>query len=64
MITKWPMKHRAWRRLHLIVNRIAWRVAPIEHYKDPKKSQLIWRLNDWVAKHYTIWFATKGRKLK
>jgi len=63
-MSKWPLRYRLWRRLHLPINRLAWKFAPTKDYKDPRNNHWLWKLNNWVARHYTIWFAMKGRKLR
>lgn len=61
---KWPLKYRVWQFLHHIVNTLAWHFVPTTNYQDPKKNHWLWKLNNWVADHYTTWWATEGRKLK
>lgn len=60
---KWPRKYRFWRFLHVRINDLAHRRVPITGYEDHiRKQHWLWRLNDWVANHYTGWYASSFMK--
>lgn len=53
MHMRWPLRYRLWALAHSVVNRLAWRFGG--YYADNPDS-LLWRLNDWVAGHWTDWW--------
>lgn len=61
---KWPLKYRFWRIVHVFFNRLAWRFMPTKDYKDPRNKHWLWKLNAWAGNHYTLWWATEGRKIR
>lgn len=54
--SKWPMKYRFWRAIHVFFNTLAWKFVPTDNIDDPRKNHLLWRLNNWAANHYTLWW--------
>lgn len=52
----WTWDKRLWQKAHMVVNRLAWKFVPTKDYLDPRKNHWLWRLNDWVANHYTLWY--------
>jgi len=65
---KWPLKYRFWRFLHKYANILAWKFAtpPGPEWGQALRinhKNLWWRLNDWVADHYTDWYVHEGVKL-
>lgn len=52
----WTWNKRVWQFLHRVVNRLAWKLVPTKDHLDPRNKHWLWRLNNWVANHYTIWY--------
>ena len=60
----WPPDKLLWYWLHRIVGRLAWRfarpsgpqwgIAMRINHRHP-----LWRLNDWVAGHWTEWWVRR-----
>lgn len=59
---KWSLKHKIWQYLHKRVNKLAHKFVPTDNKDDPKNKHWLWRLNNWVAGHYTPWFVEQIAK--
>ena len=60
----WPLKYRLWKRVHNVVNRLAWRYGMEPGWRQGMRGSALhinkqhwaWRLNDWVANHWVQWW--------
>lgn len=64
---RWPLRRRLWKRLHSIINRLAWRYASDDGPEWGKalridQTRLLWRLNAWAARGWVDWWIDEGRK--
>lgn len=55
----WNRKARLFYRLHVAVNRLAWKLSPSRDCRLPTADQAwIWRLNFWLA---SVWLRERER---
>lgn len=65
----WPLRILAWKALHNFVNGLAWRFArppgPDWGIADRiDRMHPLWRLNDWLAPHWSDWWLRNRRSLR
>lgn len=50
----WPLSKIGWKGAHSVANTLAWRFA------GKPSGHPLWRLNNWVARHWTTWWVRRA----